>query len=102
MKTLHDQISTFLSECSLFKDVIISKGKLRVDILNREEIVSLYELRLEIAVENSNEVGIELCSDVIEKISKMKGTDLYSILYTDENMKITGFIDEYVKDIYVF
>jgi len=102
MNVLHDQILAFLLGLPLFKDVIVAEGKLEVGVLKRKEIISLYKLRLEIAVEKSNEIGIKLCSDVVEKISRMNGVKLYSISYKVDNREITGFIDEHLKEIYIF
>lgn len=102
MKIKHNHILTFLSKQLVFKDILINREKLRIDILNREEILSLYSLRLEIAIEKRNEEGIETCTEIIKKISQMQGENLYSICYNDNNIKVIGFVDEYIKMIYTF
>lgn len=100
MKISYEPILSLLSKNYTDKD--FKKSNLRVDILGREDILSLYKLRLEISIEKGNKEGVIICTEIIEELSKMEGEILYSIYYCEDNINIIGFIDEYLKILYTF
>ncbi|REC39954.1 MULTISPECIES: hypothetical protein [Chryseobacterium] len=78
-----------------------SSTDLRIDILDKQYLIGIYQLRLENSIEMMNQSGIDFCRYYLKNLQKSRGNNILSISFRKNNGEMKSFFsDEYLHIIW--